>query len=72
MIITAPPTSDDDHSNDYALELQWGIKDVLIRNVVIYHAANGMGIFGWKSTNVRLENVKVIAYGNEWGAQPCP
>ena len=64
MIITAPPDT------DYALRLTQD--NLTLRNVIIYHPANGMGIFGWKPKNLTLENVQVIAYGNEWGAQPCP
>ena len=48
-IIIANPTSDDDRSNDFAIYVGWNIRDVVIRNVVVYHAANGIGIFGWKS-----------------------
>ena len=45
-IIIANPTSADDKSNDFALKVT---KDhVVIRNVVIYHATNGIGIYGWK------------------------
>ena len=43
-----------------------------VRNVVIYHPANGQGIYGWKAHNLKLENVHVHAYGNKWGANPCP
>ena len=61
MIITAEPDT------DYALKIMF--KDnVTIRNVIVYHPANGMGILSWKSNNLKLENVQVIAYGNEWGA----
>ena len=66
MIIYAPPTSADDHSNDYALYIKG--KNVTVKNVLIYHAANGRGIFAKHSDNLRIENVEVIAYGNEWGA----
>jgi hypothetical protein len=31
-----------------------------------------MGIHGWNNKNLRIENVQVFAYGNAWGAQPCP
>ena len=65
-IIYAPPTSADDHSNDFALSIKG--KNVTIENVLIYHAANGRGIFAKRSDNLRIENVQVIAYGNEWGA----
>ena len=46
--------------------------NVTFRNVIIYHPANGMGLYGWKPNNLTLENVEIIAYGNEWGAAPCP
>ena len=46
--------------------------DVTIRNCIVYHPANGRGIYGQRSHNLRIENVEVIAYGNDWGAQPCP
>ena len=46
--------------------------NVTLRNVIIYHPANGMGIYGWAPNNLLLENVEIIAYGNEWGAMPCP
>ena len=65
-IIFADPTTASDSSNDYALKIT--ANDVTIRNVLIYHAANGMGIYGYESNNLRLENVKVLAYGNDWGA----
>ena len=70
LIIYADPTGEEASDNDYALKIT---KDnVIVRNVIIYHAVNGMGIYGWKPNNLTLENVQVIAYGNEWGAQPCP
>lgn len=69
-IIYVDPTSADSKANDYGLKIV--AKDVTIRNVLIYHAANGMGIYAWSADNLVLENVQVIAYGNEWGAQPCP
>ena len=69
-IIWVDPTSADSTANDYGLKIVVG--DVTIRNVLIYHAANGMGIYAWKADNLVLDNVQVIAYGNEWGAQPCP
>ena len=46
--------------------------DVTIRNVIIYHPASSIGIRGWAPQNLELYNVEVVAYGNEWGAQPCP
>ena len=70
MIIYAEPTSADSKANDYALRIT--ADNVTIRNVLIYHAANGMGIYAFKANNLVLDNVQVIAYGNEWGAQPCP
>jgi len=45
---------------------------VTVKNVVIYHPANGQGLYGWKPNNIHIENVEIIAYGNAWGAQPCP
>lgn len=47
-------------------------KNVTIRNVVIHHAANGRGIYFYKAHGLKIENVEVIAYGVESGAQPCP
>ena len=71
MIIFANPTSADSKENDFAIKV--GRKDnVTIRNVIIYHAANGMGIYGFQANNLKIENVKIYAYGNEEGAQPCP
>jgi exosome complex RNA-binding protein Rrp42 (RNase PH superfamily) len=67
MVIIVDPTSDEDLSNDTALSIV-NKKNVVIRNVVIYHAANGRGINAWKSKNLTIENVQVIAYGNEKGA----
>ena len=69
-IIIVEPSMADDKSNDYALKV---VRDnITIRNVIIYHAANAIGIYGWQPNGLRLENVQVIAYGNEWGAQACP
>ena len=70
VIIYAEPTSADSKANDYALRIT--ADNVTIRNVLIYHAANGMGIYAFKANNLVIENVQVVAYGNEWGAQPCP
>ena len=70
VIIYAEPTSANSTKNDYALRITGD--NVTIRNVLIVHAANGMGIYAFKSHNLTLENVQVYAYGNEWGAQPCP
>lgn len=55
MIIYAEPTSENASKNDYALKISK--ENVTVRNVIIYHAANGMGIFGWKPNNLTLENV---------------
>ena len=63
IIVTQP-------GEDTALKI--AKNDVTIRNVVIYHPASARGIFGWYPANLRLENVEVIAYGNAWGANPCP
>ena len=67
MIIVVDPTSDTDESNDNALKIA-NKQNVTIRNVVIYHAANGRGIYAWNCKNLTIENVQVIAYGNEAGA----
>ena len=54
-IIIVEPTSEDDKSNDFAIKVA---KDnVVIRNCVIYHATNGIGIFGWRPYNLTIENV---------------
>ena len=66
MTIVANPTSADDESNDFAIKVE--ANNVIIRNVVVHHAANGMGIYGMKSANLTIENVQVIAYGNAKGA----
>ena len=68
-IIIADPT-DDTEENDFALKISG--ENVTVRNVIIYHASNAMGIYGWKPHGLTIENVQVIAYGNEWGAQACP
>ena len=47
-------------------------ENITLKNVVIYHAANAMGIYVWEAHNLTLENVQVIAYGSEWGAARCP
>ena len=70
LVIYAEPTSADSTANDYALKIV--AENVTIRNVLIYHAANGMGIYAYEANNLVLDNVQVVAYGNEWGAQPCP
>ena len=46
--------------------------DVTVRNVIIYHPVNSFGIRGWEPKNLELYNVEIVAYGNPWGAQPCP
>ena len=44
-IIIVEPSMADDKSNDYALKV---VRDnITIRNVIIYHAANAIGIYGW-------------------------
>ena len=68
-IIIADPT-DDTGENDFALKISGD--NVTLRNVIIYHASNAMGIYAWRPVNLQMENVQVIAYGNEWGAQACP
>ena len=55
---------------DFAVRVQRD--NVTIRNVVIYHAANSRGIYAWEADNLTIENVEVIAYGNPYGANPCP
>ena len=53
-IIIAEPT-DDSEANDFALKI---VKDnIIVRNVIIYHATNAIGIYGWKPNNLTLENV---------------
>ena len=47
-------------------------ENITIKNVIVYHPTNARGIFGWKPNGIKIENVEVIAYGNEWGAGPCP
>ena len=71
-IIIASPTSANDRRNDFAINIPAGVHDVTIKNVRIYHAANGIGIYARKTKNLRIENVQVEAYGNAWGAGPCP
>jgi hypothetical protein len=58
--------------NEYDTAIQIGRDNVTIRNVVVYHPANRIGIYAYGANNLTLENVEVIAYGNEWGASPCP
>ena len=44
-IFIVEPSMADDTSNDYALKI---VRDnVTVRNVIIYHAANAIGIYGW-------------------------
>lgn len=70
MIIYGEPT-DDSKKNDYTLKII-GADNVVVRNVILYHAANTMGIFAVRANNLLIENVEVIAYGNDWGTAPCP
>ena len=69
-VIYGMPT-DDSKENDLALKIVKG-DNITIRNVVIFHAANTIGIYIYNASNVTLENVQVIAYGNDWGAAACP
>ena len=62
--------TDDSKANDNVVRIVG--KNVTLKNVIIYHAANAMGIFCWKCDGLKLENVQIHAYGNEWGANPCP
>ena len=55
VIIYAEPTSANSTKNDYALRVTGD--NVTIRNVLIVHAANGMGIYAFKAHNLTLENV---------------
>jgi len=59
-IITANPDTD--------VAITISTPNVTLRNVIIYHPSNGKGIYGWEADNLTIENVEVIAYGNEWGA----
>ena len=70
MIIWADPPGEEKSDADYGMKIV--AEDVTVRNVLIYHAASAMGIYAWEADGLKLENVQVIAYGNEWGAQPCP
>ena len=63
-VIVVPPNTD--------IAMRITKPNVTVRNVVIFHPANGKGIFGWKANGLTIENVEIISYGNEWGAQPCP
>ena len=69
-IIVVDPTLEGSTKNDFALKIV--ANNVTVRNVPIYHASNGMGIYGFKANGLVLDNVEVIAYGNAWGAQACP
>ena len=71
MIIYGEP-GDDTGENDVTLKLERWVHDVTIKNVTIYHAANTQGIYGQFNDNLTIENVKVVAYGNDWGTSPCP
>ena len=55
MIIIADPTLEGSTENDQALRIV--AEDVTVRNVLIYHAANGMGIYGFGAHRLTLENV---------------
>ena len=44
VIIYGEPT-DDTGANDYTLKIV--AEDVILRNVIVYHAANTIGIYGW-------------------------
>ena len=70
MIIWADPPGEEKSDADYAMKIV--APGVTVKNVLIYHAASAMGIYAWEADGLTLENVQVIAYGNEWGAQPCP
>ena len=70
MIIWADPPGEEKSDADYALKIV--AAGVTIKDVLIYHAASAMGIYAWEADGLVLQNVQVIAYGNEWGAQPCP
>ena len=49
MIITCPP--------DTKVCVKVGKDNITLRNMIIYHPANGMGIYGWTTENLLLENV---------------
>ena len=66
MIIIVDPTLESSKENDYALKIL--AEDVTVKNVLIYHAANGMGLTASRAHRLKLENVEVIAYGNANGA----
>ena len=55
VIIYAEPTSADSTENDYALRITGD--NVTIKNVLIAHAGNGIGIYAFKAHNLKLENV---------------
>ena len=62
--------TDDSKANDNVIRITGD--NVTLRNVIIYHASNAMGIFCWMCHGLTLENVQIHAYGNEWGANACP
>ena len=65
LYIYSPP------DNDTALKISH--KNVIVKNVVIHHAANSRGIYGWDVDGLTIENVEVIAYGvHASGPSPCP
>ena len=44
-IFIIEPSMADDKSNDYAIKI---VRDnITVRNVIIYHATNAIGIYGW-------------------------
>merc|ERR1711981_752149 len=65
MIITA------DVTDEVAISIR-NRERVTIRNVIIHHPTNGQGINAMNAHHLILENVEVIGYGNERGANPCP
>ena len=54
-VIYGLPT-DDSKENDLALKIVRG-DNITIRNVVIFHAANTIGIYIYNASNITLENV---------------
>lgn len=46
--------------------------NVTLRNVIIHHSASGIGIYGFRANGLKLENVEIISYGNDFGPNPCP
>ena len=49
LIVVAEPTSEFDRTQDNAIKVV--ADNVIIRNVIIYHPANGKGIYGWHPQN---------------------